>query len=221
MGVWIFGYASLIWKPGFAYEERVVGFIKGYRRALHLACTEHRGTPYLPARVATLEADPDALCWGVAYSLPSQEAADTAFTALRARESEYDTLLTLDFYTPSSPNLIVIPHAHMFTSSSHNNYYLGSASFESMASQIAMANGPCGTNCEYLFRLVDALRAIGHEDADLLALARAVTRIRIIRNLEGIPASVWPSSSPLISQVNDDASARLLLLEAESTAQVC
>lgn len=36
MGKWIFGYASLVWKAGFDYDERIVGFIKGYRRAFHL-----------------------------------------------------------------------------------------------------------------------------------------------------------------------------------------
>lgn len=34
--MWVFGYASLVWKTGFDFDERITEFIKGYRRAFHL-----------------------------------------------------------------------------------------------------------------------------------------------------------------------------------------
>lgn len=30
--LWIFGYGSLVWNPGFAYKRSKIGFIKGYKR---------------------------------------------------------------------------------------------------------------------------------------------------------------------------------------------
>lgn len=179
MVLWVFGYASLLWKAGFQYDERIVGFIKGYRRAFHLACFEHRGTPEFPARVATLEPDEKVTCWGAAYCIRDADAANRAMEYLKLRESEYDLIEALEFFTEGSPNKPVISEVLVFMSTgSSSKYYLGAAPKEAMAMQIATARGPSGPNCDYLFRLVEALRDIGHEDGDVLELANAVRRIQ-------------------------------------------
>lgn len=36
MVFWVFGYGSLVWNPGFEYDEKVTGFIKDYRRVFDL-----------------------------------------------------------------------------------------------------------------------------------------------------------------------------------------
>lgn len=179
MVLWVFGYASLVWKAGFDYDERIVGFIKGYRRAFHLACFEHRGTLDLPARVATLEQDDEAVCWGVAYCIKGAEAAQRAMSYLHVRECEYDVIKSFEFFTEDSPDKPVISKVKVFMSTLNkqsNKYYLGAASKEDIAKQIATATGPCGPNCDYLFRLVEGLREIGHEDAEVVELANAVRR---------------------------------------------
>lgn len=36
MVFWVFGYGSLVWNPGFEYDEKVIGYIKNYRRVFDL-----------------------------------------------------------------------------------------------------------------------------------------------------------------------------------------
>lgn len=36
MVLWVFGYGSLIWNPGFEYDEKVIGFVKDYKRTFNV-----------------------------------------------------------------------------------------------------------------------------------------------------------------------------------------
>ena len=43
-GLWVFGYGSLCWKPGFEFKRVLKGFIKGYARVFWQGNETHRGT---------------------------------------------------------------------------------------------------------------------------------------------------------------------------------
>ncbi|HTQ77764.1 MAG TPA: gamma-glutamylcyclotransferase, partial [Burkholderiales bacterium] len=81
--LWIFGYGSLMWSPGFHYAERSPGFVRGYHRALCILSRRHRGTPEQPGLVMGL--CPGGSCWGMAFRVPAARAR-RALRALWRRE---------------------------------------------------------------------------------------------------------------------------------------
>ncbi|KAI4379725.1 hypothetical protein MLD38_005982 [Melastoma candidum] len=181
MVFWVFGYGSLIWNPGFEYDEKVLGYVRGYRRVFDLACIDHRGTPEHPARTCTLEKDEDSICWGIAYCIRGgPEKERLAMEYLERRECEYDSKSLVDFYKEAGPGHPLLEGVIVFTSTPDkisNKYYLGPAPLDVMARQIATAFGPCGNNREYLFRLEKAMFDIGHEDDYVTELAGEVRHV--------------------------------------------
>lgn len=208
MVFWVFGYGSLVWNPGFEYDEKVIGCIKDYRRVFDLACIDHRGTPEHPARTCTLEHKEGAVCWGAAYSVRGgPEKERLAMEYLERRECEYDAKTLVNFYKegdfsdePSLTGVIV------FTSTpdkESNKYYLGPAPLEDMARQIATASGPCGNNRDYLFLLEKAMFDIGHEEDYVIELANEVRNVLGIVG-KGIPKDkklTGPTHIPLKSHI--------------------
>ncbi|KAJ7215200.1 hypothetical protein O6H91_10G015000 [Diphasiastrum complanatum] len=183
MVLWIFGYGSLIWKAGFHYEDRIVGYIKGYRRVFYQGSTDHRGTPENPGRTVTLLPQEGAKCWGTAYRVCGPDAEQKlVLSYLDLREKEYDVRESVDFFTvestkPAISNVLVYIGS---PNRINNKYYLGPAPLFDMASQIATAIGPAGPNYEYLFRLEEALLKIGHADEEIIELANEVRKFSMI-----------------------------------------
>ncbi|OAY23404.1 gamma-glutamylcyclotransferase 2-3 [Manihot esculenta] len=178
--MWVFGYGSLIWKAGFNYDARLVGFIKGYRRVFYQGSTDHRGTPENPGRTVTLEPADGEVCWGVAYKISKKEDEETAITYLEVREKQYDQKAYLDFFTDPTATTPAVSGVMVYIGSSdkkHNQNYLGPAPLEEIAKQIVHAEGPSGPNRDYLFQLEKALLQIGCKDKHIMDLANEVRRI--------------------------------------------
>ncbi|KAJ7551820.1 hypothetical protein O6H91_06G030300 [Diphasiastrum complanatum] len=162
MVLWIFGYGSLVWQAGFDYDERVIGFIKGYERVFHQGSTDHRGTRERPGRAVTIEPQEGTVCY------------------LDIREKQYDIKAYVDLYTDDASALPTICGVLVYIASPDkikNRNYLGPAPLDQMANQIAKAIGPSGPNYEYLFRLEEALQDIGHADEGIIKLANEVRKL--------------------------------------------
>ncbi|XP_004250319.1 gamma-glutamylcyclotransferase 2-3 isoform X1 [Solanum lycopersicum] len=180
MVMWVFGYGSLIWKPGFNYDDRLFGFIKGYRRVFYQGSTDHRGTPEFPGRTVTLEPAEGEICWGMAYKITKEEDQEVALTYLEVREKQYDQKAYVDLFTEPAASAPAVSDVLVYIGSPDkklNENYLGPASVEEIASQIARAEGPSGPNKDYLFQLENALGLLGCEDKHVIDIAKEVRRI--------------------------------------------
>ena len=66
MSLSVFGYASLLWNPGFPVAERVQARLHGYARSFCMYSIHHRGTEAEPGLVLALDEQDGAFCDGLA-----------------------------------------------------------------------------------------------------------------------------------------------------------
>ena len=170
--LWVFGYASLLWNPGFPVAEQRLARLKDYHRSFCMSSIHHRGTEEKPGLVLALDAAAGAACEGLALRVPDAAIPDTV-AYLRERElisSAYiERLLPLELdggQTVTALAYVIDPN--------HVQYVAG-MELERQARIIATAIGGRGPNTEYLWNTVDHLREMGVQDRDLEWLA---TRVR-------------------------------------------
>ncbi|XP_063612669.1 putative glutathione-specific gamma-glutamylcyclotransferase 2 isoform X2 [Penaeus indicus] len=176
--MWVFGYGSLTWKVDFPYQQRVVGYIKGYARRFWQASIDHRGVPGKPGRVVTLvpSEDPEEKVWGAAYEISPDKESDV-MERLNIREQRFTNRKSLTMYSPSDQRLS--ESVLVFLGSKQSEFLLEDAPILSMAKQIAESHGPSGANSEYLFRLANFMREEVPQARDdhLFQLEEAVKKI--------------------------------------------
>ena len=170
-GFWVFAYGSLMWNPGFAAQEHVLARLDGYRRSFCMASIVYRGTPEAPGLVLALDEMADGSCSGVAYRVGPADG-HTALAYLRKRE------LVSSAYREVTASLVLqdgrTVEALAYAMDRGHVQYRGDLSPEDQARIIARAEGPAGTNRDYLDSTVRRMRDLGLSDDSLFDLAERV-----------------------------------------------
>ncbi|HTV37625.1 MAG TPA: gamma-glutamylcyclotransferase [Xanthobacteraceae bacterium] len=166
--LWVFGYGSLMWRPGFEALERVPARLKGLHRALCVYSYVHRGTPERPGLVLGL--DLGGMCRGIAYRVAAKARAQT-IAYLRAREqvtSVYrETVRRIDLEDAERRQVdalvYVVDRGHV--------QYAGRLSLAERLHHVRQGHGRSGPNREYVLDAVRALEALGYRETDMHLLA--------------------------------------------------
>jgi cation transport protein ChaC len=166
--LWVFGYGSLMWRPGFAFVERVPGRLIGLHRALCVYSFVHRGTPERPGLVLGL--DRGGMCRGIAFRIGAAARAAT-IAYLRAREQ-----VTSVYRETSRPVLLEDATRRRVTALCYvvdrgHAQYAGRLSLAEQLHYVRQGHGQSGQNREYVLDTVRALETLGYRETELHVLA--------------------------------------------------
>ncbi|MGD9294896.1 MAG: gamma-glutamylcyclotransferase [Roseobacter sp.] len=171
MTMWVFGYGSLLWNPGFDVAEQVIATLPGYARSFCMRSIHHRGTEENPGLVLALDADPAHTCEGVALAVKKGSEADT-LAYLRERELISSAYLERELEVDLKDGRRVTAVAYVINPG--HVQYCGGLPLEEQARIIARAVGGMGPNTEYLYNTAQHLTEIGLHDPDLEWLSQRV-----------------------------------------------
>jgi cation transport protein ChaC len=166
--LWVFGYGSLIWRPGFEFAERVPARLIGEHRALCVYSFVHRGTPEKPGLVLGL--DRGGACRGVAFRISAKNRKETV-AYLRAREqvtSVYREVMRSVWLEDDARQRVsalayVVDRGHV--------QYAGRLSIAEQLRHVQQGHGQSGNNRDYVLSTVKAIEAEGFRDGPLHQLA--------------------------------------------------
>ena len=150
---WVFGYGSLMWRPGFAHVETMRARLHGYRRSLCIYSHVHRGTPDHPGLVLGLDAG--GSCLGISFRVPG-DMTDEVMVYLREREMSnqvyHEKWLRLRLADGRDVQAVT------YVADRRHIQYAGSLKAEDAAAIVISAQGDSGANLDYVANTLEHLR---------------------------------------------------------------
>ncbi|MBC7669314.1 MAG: gamma-glutamylcyclotransferase [Gemmatimonadaceae bacterium] len=168
---WVFGYGSLMWRPGFPFIERRTAVLHGRRRAFCIYSVHHRGTYERPGLVLGLA--PGGATRGVVYRVAAAQWPEV-YAYLREREQPTETYF--EAWSEVKIDGDGKTSALVFLSDMKHSQWAGDLTLDQQCALIAGATGLSGRNIDYLRDLVLHLREDGLRDRameTLLAMVEA------------------------------------------------
>ena len=172
--IWVFGYGSLMWNPGFQYTDAQIATLSGYHRSFCMRSIHHRGTVENPGLVLALDASNGTACNGMAYQVAGH-LAEHVLTYLRERElisSAYlEAVLPIELRDGQQVDAVT------YVIDTNHVQYCNGLSLEEQAEIITTAVGGRGPNEEYLHNTAVHLHELGISDDDLDWLSHRVNAL--------------------------------------------
>jgi cation transport protein ChaC len=178
-GLWVFGYGSLMWRPGFPYEEAVHGFLQGAHRSLCVYSHQHRGTRRIPGLVLGLDAG--GWCEGMAFHVAPQNVHST-LNYLRRREQQYNVYRAVFKPVTLRDEERRQVRALCFIVNREHRQYAGRLPMETQGFLVRRGRGRSGRNIDYVVNTVRRLRECGIYDQRLEALVTKLGHHRQLKN---------------------------------------
>ena len=166
--LWVFGYGSLMWRPGFEFTEQVPARLIGEHRALCVYSFDHRGTPEKPGLVLGL--DRGGACRGIAYRVAAK-LREATIDYLRGREQTtnvYREVMRSVWLENAARGRVaalayVVDRGHV--------QYAGRLSLAEQLRHVLQGHGRSGNNRDYVLATVKSIEAQGFRDPQLHQLA--------------------------------------------------
>jgi cation transport protein ChaC len=179
--LWVYGYGSLMWDPGFHFAEVRLADLHGHRRRFCYKSTLGRGSRETPALMLALERGAGC-CTGLAFRIAG-DLADAESAILWRREmirGGYSPAM-LPISTPQGDITALVMTANI----AHADY-VGEMPLADTATMIGSATGVLGTNRDYLEQLARQLDTLGIDDPYVDELMQRVRTIAGSHSLEGL-----------------------------------
>lgn len=173
--VWVFGYGSLLWNPGFDYVETRPALLYGYHRAFCIYSDHYRGT--VDRRGLVLGLDRGGSCQGIAFRLPAAGLHDI-LDYLWEREmltwgrGMVSTVYNMRILSARTAGGTVI--CRTFVANREHHEYAGRLPEAQVVDMIRRGVGVSGSNRDYLANTVGHLDELGIGDGPLHRLLRLV-----------------------------------------------
>ncbi|MCR0983319.1 gamma-glutamylcyclotransferase [Roseomonas populi] len=165
--LYVFGYGSLIWKPGFDFDSAHPALLRGFHRRFCIWSRSYRGTPEVPGLVLGL--DRGGSCRGLVFRVAAPRAAEV-LAYLNEREMSGDV-----YHRRLLPVRLLdgggVRRAVTFVADRRAGSYCGALEPDAAAAAIARGHGVMGPNRDYLLNTVAHLRELGVRDAGLDRIA--------------------------------------------------
>jgi cation transport protein ChaC len=179
--LWVFGYGSLMWAPGFSYKQKAPGRLHGYHRSLCILSTRYRGTKRKPGLVMGLCRG--GSCWGMAFRV---DAARVRHALARLWQREMPRRVY-------APRLLRVQlrsgrqvSALAFLADPTHPAYVRELDLHGRAQLVAQGVGQRGLCVDYIRNTIDHMEGVGVRDPHLERILHAALALRM--NGAGKPA---------------------------------